>query len=278
MKVILAGGLGNQLFQAFSAIAQAQTQGIEFLKISRTLFLRRQEIREFGLSECIDLHEGVPKIFNVRCEFHDHYMDTLKFKIGSRLPKSFALPLGIGNDQNPPRPIGGVGLLAGYFQSKKLLPSRNLIRQLFNRRPAAQNTGFAVHLRRGDYLLSKNNGYGVVSSGAIYDLLKDRNAFDLGVTIFSDGDIRAELEEKWDRNDIKKTTFARDFSLSTIDEFYLMRSYENIVCSNSTFSWWAAFSSEQASRIFLPKMWTKAAELSNWLYFDGVETYDPQLE
>jgi hypothetical protein len=43
-------------------------------------------------------------------------------------------------------------------------------------------------------------------------------------------------------------------SNSAIDDFEFIRSFDKIICSNSTFCWWACFLS-QASEIYIPPYW-----------------------
>jgi len=49
------------------------------------------------------------------------------------------------------------------------------------------------------------------------------------------------------------------------DDFHFIRSFDKIICSNSTFSWWAAFLSN-ASRIYTPSKWRGKKKLQNILH------------
>lgn len=53
-----------------------------------------------------------------------------------------------------------------------------------------------------------------------------------------------------------KLIYLSDFNFSTMEEFYLLRNYNNIIVSRSTFGWWASYLSFSKNlNIILPKKW-----------------------
>ena len=53
-----------------------------------------------------------------------------------------------------------------------------------------------------------------------------------------------------------KLIYLSDFNFSTMEEFYMLRSYNNIIISRSSFSWWASYLSFSKNlNIVIPKKW-----------------------
>ena len=124
----------------------------------------------------------------------------------------------------------------------------------------------AVHIRRGDYISNKVYA-GIMNSLSLdyyykaIDLLASKKN-NLSFYVFSD-------EIDW----VKENLQARNIDIHFIDdpdlgldylEFSLMKSCNNFIIANSSFSWWAAWLSENKDKcIIAPKRWYKDDEMQH---------------
>jgi hypothetical protein len=272
LRVIFSGGLGNQLFQLFAALKILETHDFDRLGYSQSFFRSKAEVRSFGLDALID--------FSRLCWLYEdsRAYDRIAFKIANRVSNNLALSFNYWNGKGAcDKALNGPITLAGYFQDLDLLPARDKVRSLFGQSQDRQRNAIALHLRRGDYLDKKNNHYGVVSFA---DALKALRAIDDGISeilIFSDADIKNELANAMMPREIERTTMASSLCSGSVSEFSLMRTCRVIVCANSTFSWWAAFSGIPET-VLLPSMWKKGDSTGAHFIFDGASTYPVNLE
>ena len=64
--------------------------------------------------------------------------------------------------------------------------------------------------------------------------------------------------------------FISDFNLTTIEEFYLLSKFKNIIISISTFSWFAAYlNNHSKDTIVIPSIWFKNNPIPNSLKIDN---------
>lgn len=140
--------------------------------------------------------------------------------------------------------------LNGYFQSLKYfeeyqkdfvdmlnIPKANL------EKPDSKKVAF--HIRRGDYLLYPDIHYACKTDyfDRCFELFKD---FDIDVFTDSPNYVLGEfIHQKF--NLIQTDSELKDLTL--------MSRYNNIVCSNSTFSWWASFLGDADKKIIVPSKW-----------------------
>ena len=68
---------------------------------------------------------------------------------------------------------------------------------------------------------------------------------------------------------LKNFLFINEYQLSTIEEFYLLSKFENIITSISTYSWWAAFLNNKKDHIIQPNFWFKNTELPKSLKIEN---------
>jgi glycosyltransferase involved in cell wall biosynthesis len=153
--------------------------------------------------------------------------------------------------------------LGGHYQSYKYFDhNRDYIRDLFWNKSVVyeldchyHNTinTTAVHVRRGDYkkfpehhpMLSKN----------YYEQLANNTDCDQ-IYVFSD-------DIDWCKTNLKFKVPVQYIKDEDYNELYLMASCRNIIISNSSFGWWAAYLHRmQDAKIFVPKNWYGPAILS----------------
>tara|TARA_B110000259_G_scaffold183110_1_gene227878 strand:- start:182 stop:457 length:276 start_codon:yes stop_codon:yes gene_type:complete len=64
--------------------------------------------------------------------------------------------------------------------------------------------------------------------------------------------------------------FIYDFNLTTIEEFYLLSKFKNIIISICTFSWFAAYlNNHSKDTIVIPSIWFKNNPIPNSLKIDN---------
>lgn len=139
----------------------------------------------------------------------------------------------------------------GYFQdSKEYNPYRQNIKEMFDLKPIQKNTeDIVVHLRLTDYLWRKNKW--VISPLWYIQLIKKekyRNCYIVVEPHVTNSDYLKYFNNIKGIKIVTGNTAAEDF------EF--IRSFDRIICSNSTFCWWAAFLSD-ASKIYTFKPWIR---------------------
>lgn len=139
----------------------------------------------------------------------------------------------------------------GYFQdSKQYNPYRAQIKDMFDLNPIQKNTeDIVVHLRLTDYFWSRNKW--VISPLWYIQLIKKekyRNCYIVVEPHVTNSDYLKYFNNIKGIKIVTGNTAAEDF------EF--IRSFDRIICSNSTFCWWAAFLSD-ASKIYTFKPWIR---------------------
>lgn len=149
--------------------------------------------------------------------------------------------------------------------------------------PTNSYSGTAIHLRRGDYVTASNANkfHGIVDPSKVTQLIYENEAMrEREKVIFSDSPemIRTELQKM-----NKINSFKISKSSSIWDEMHQMCSFDFFIGSNSAISMWVALSYkfrklDFATRVFMPKYWTKANDLSgsteNYIN-DNFITYEP---
>lgn len=150
----------------------------------------------------------------------------------------------------------GKGLyLHGYFQNFRFyMPYREKLKKWLSTdipNHKVNDRDWILHIRREDYLAAKSQlGLDYYDS-----ILHENRSRDDKVTI-----VGKDLEP-WVIEHFKSKYGAFHYSKSSIEEFCMIRSHSNIICSNSTYSWWASFLSD-AMKIYVPEpetgYWSKS--------------------
>lgn len=229
--VSLAGGLGNQLFQAANGYSYARTH-------NKNLILCRAD---WGA-----------------CQGHnpDKYSTTIfsNFDISDQPPPANATILGEPKFNYTPHPyVEGDVVFQGYFQSLKYFLKHgesfkdklNIKYTTVERKPAKEKY-VGVHIRRGDYL------HFPIHMVCNTDFFK--RCFlefpDKRFHIYSDSPDIVAKELSNCPEDI--TIMDPDDELNTL---ITLSCYRNLICSNSSFSWWASFLGPEKTNILVPDRW-----------------------
>ena len=143
-----------------------------------------------------------------------------------------------------------------------------------------------LHIRRGDYLESKHWHFRQLGStyynNAICEL--KRHIKKPHIFVFSNDMAwcKQNLIKSLDRDVCENVEFEfieGNSELDCVQEMELMRSCQNAIITNSTFSWWAAYLIENPSKIVcMPKFWfydprymtTKNLQCKGWIALDDI--------
>ena len=243
----LKGGLGNILFQVAATFEFANKNNVDcsFPNLYRHLsFLEKEK-------NCN------PRLTNV-----DHYRHFFRVLRTDNPPPN--TPTVMFPYHYEEKCISPPCIIDGFFQSEKyFLNSRNRILDLFPHRE--QNNKVSIHVRRGDYL-TKTKFHNVLD---IDYYLKAIEYFPgREFVIFSD-----DLE--WCRSAFVGDRFSFFRGKHDLEDLFMMSSCHSNIISNSSFSWWAAWSNNhEDKKVIAPKKWvgpslshldTKDVQCSNWL-------------
>ena len=250
IRVKLIGGLGNQLFQYACGRALAEDLGVKLvLDITdfATYDLRLPLISQFPMSSRVVFHTNIKqtKIWDLRAKLLGHWYKEKNLRYDENV-LCF----------NSPK------TLRGYFQSERyfkrhaelirseleISSSKALeLRAIYGSGPVA-----ALHFRKGDYV--GNSSFG--ECGETYY----RNGMNFLRAIYPDIKFIAFTDDRnWFLSETsisEEVILASGPNLTDLDEFSLMQSCDHFVIANSSFSWWAAWLSNNASKkVIAPKPW-----------------------
>ena len=289
----IIGGLGNQMFQYSAARVLSEKLGAE-------LYLDISSYDSYKLHEGFVLNKYFPQI-NVK-------LATKKeiFKIGgygaylnnalldSILSRTFKEKIDKKIVYEPHfhywksfYKISDNKYLKGYWQSYKyFLGYEEIIKKIFSFSPEYINKNYeiinllskkettSVHIRIGDYKnnSSSNSFHGTLDIEYYYNSIKRicEKKGDSLFLIFSDDINWCKANFKLD---VPHLFIDASISDNVINDFFLMKSCNNNIISNSSFSWWAAWLNDYNNKIVIgPKNWfnignknnTSDLFLSNW--------------
>lgn len=311
VDLYLAGGLGNQLFQLAFVLNLKRVSLLRLHQPSPEVC----ELIDFGLLESWVLDNPGVSIQLIEQDslikrlarnqglrlssrkfssdsFRDVTIRGVRLKLVNFIldrKSHLVIPNGIGQDKslNFSTKQSKVSLI-GYFQSfvyaEILLPDlKKALYSMFRDdyaisdllSLAGNSTSLSIHLRLGDYLERKNKKFGVVSLeyvlNSIRYLSKSREFED--IVLFSN-DTESAMRLLSHTNIENLTVIPSE--TSTLESLFLMSNSPNLVISNSTFSWWAAFLPAESDKIVIaPSPWFRKFEENkdlipaNWVRIDA---------
>lgn len=222
--VELAGGLGNQLFQIAAGYGYSKKYNKELI-VSYKYWTALQ-----GTSP-------------------DIYKDTIfrNFKFGEADHQFPAIIEDEQYDTNLPHFEGDV-LLRGYFQSLDYF--KDVVDEFISLLEIPKldvdfDVSVAFHIRRGDYI-HLNHIFGVCGTNyfkRMFEKFKDKQ-----INVFTDQ--KDFVLKEFDGHDYNLVTFRNE-----LNEFAFMSTHDNIVCSNSSFSWWASLVGKKKESVYVPSKW-----------------------
>lgn len=274
VSVFQAGRFGNQLFQLAAAVslldkfkpayATKSSPRIywygaspEIEKICSILQLPIEFRRNLIIERLIS---GPTSLSNRRLHVRTLYSLWWRFqKIGK---ESINSSEGILNNENS---SSKKFLLSGYFHDFSIasaliskcenLESFNvfLSDKLKSQIPSLKSNFIGVHLRFGDYLLPANREALGELNEHYYEKalnLLSPSSVKIQILIFSDDTSTALLKLSRQKN--IEVELAQNYCSNLFEEFVLLALMNKKILSNSTFSWWAGYFSQNASQTVAP--------------------------
>jgi hypothetical protein len=262
VRVYLQGGLGNQLFQLAAGLAVTERLQVNLVLDCSRLGNPETALRKFALGPYelparvhVDLKPSRYSIFMNKRQVNRlrnmwrnrHLVETegkfdtkfLRVRPGSTLDGYFQSSLYFQNVKDE---------ILGILESCNLGDEKQVVKRL-NSEPFS-----AVHIRRGDYtdpLIARVHG--LAGPGyfkrAVELLEKDKG--NTRFLYFSDSPDLVQHEL-----DLTPEDFAPN-SLSEVATLWLMSRGNNVVASNSSFSWWAGFicTNRVNGKVVVPEPW-----------------------
>lgn len=277
--IILAGGIGNQLFIYAAGLYFSAVTGRKVVfdtsELNHGVSFHASDLRNLSASGRFKALRAMRVLRHLASRLR-FFSPIAKFINGVvyESPK-------LGFDDQLSRQKTARFVL-GYFQTWKYLEHpqvRSKIQELKPLTPSdwylellqeiKKTNSIAIHIRRGDYK-NFSTTFGV-----------------LEITYFQEAIRNAILESKRDYSkfyvfsdeiaDVKSNGYLKDFGIPVVyvespekasaeEELLLMASANCIIISNSTYSWWAAQLGNREKRVFYPSKWFKDHEIPNDLF------------
>lgn len=225
--VKVGGGLGNQLFQIAAAYSYCK-------KYNKKLYI---DISDWSASQGNNPINYKDSIFK---NFDYHFHST---------PETKQIQEDILGYEELPFYDGDVSL-HGYFQSEKYFVEYkqefiNLLNLPEVNKSFIEERNVAFHIRRGDYI-SYSHIYNVCNTDYFNKQFKEFENYQINV--FTDS-------PNFTCEEFKNQKFNLIITNSELEDLTLMSLHTNIVCSNSSFSWWASLLGVEKNNIIVPNKW-----------------------
>lgn len=269
--VTLAGGLGNQLFQYATGFSLAKKNNSFLILDCSEYYLNNKhadkDIIKFRLNEVIRLDN----LIIIKSRYISQLIRAF-FKIFDIFSFRKIKYLRINEHEYFKYqyiPKASNYFLNGYWQNLRYF--KNDINEILDKFKIKKNNKIfsdytSVHIRRGDYLSTK------------FDIC-DKDFFNRSLKFLNKKKVKKKdhvlffsLDKEWVKNnfDLKKYNYQIIANKKKpIDDFWLMAQSQNIIISNSTFSWWAALliSRNKKKTIICPKYW------GNMINYNKIDIY-----
>lgn len=269
----LTGGLGNQMFNYVGLKFLSKSNNVNFKLDGRPIYRisgRNPDIFDFKL-------DGEQQIKGMTSNTVHQYLDAFiwKRKWLATHSRRYQSPV-LGRDQDIASVLSS-RYLRSFFQSKEYADNfqSGELKTFFSLKEHSQKLSrmisslenestLVLHIRRGDYR-NHSNDFGLLS------LQYYRKAIEIALAqkivkniwIFSDEISATHVLAKYFTE--IKFNYVSKYDFSPAETLKLMSSSKNLVIANSTFSWWAAYLSEEAE-VYRPETWFRRE--STWLYPD----------
>lgn len=281
VEIVLAGGLGNQLFQLAAGICSQDSSLIINDSLTKLTFtehgmpqaLELMEEHNFEISE-LKANYFRKKFVNIAlricgsnmCSLRKILLSFVLERIGSLLFPGYSLyieRLPKRNSQSSKK-----SLLIGYFQTPEHIEQNQA--KIFNQIShlkleeinSVEEIEVAVHIRGGDYRLEPK--LGLLSQQYYKKSIQELNVnlqFSSLHVFTNDLEYAEEILEGLQYENVILHLAENE---DLFQSFYLMSKAENLVISNSSFAWWAGFlGSCQGSKIIFPRPWFKQLKIDN---------------
>jgi hypothetical protein len=242
--VNVCGGVGNQLFQIANGFAYSK-------KYSKELYVNSSNWNASQGNHCDSYKDDLFKNFKYESPENNRY--TI---LTERNSDFYELPF-----------IDGDVVLEGYFQSLKYFDtdkdefmSKLCLRKVDTSFIKEKNV--AIHIRRGDYL-RHSNVHLVCGEKYFTTMFKKFDKYQVNVFTDSPEYVLKEFDPYY---------FNLIQTSSELNDLTLMSKHDNIVCSNSSFSWWASILGKPKQRVIVPERWYNDRSCLD-IYYEGMIKY-----
>lgn len=276
-------GMGNQMFQYAYARALQEKYGGK-LYLSTVTAKRMKDGREYALNNC-RLNESVRVLPKTVQYIFDLYF-KIKMKLMGQAYKSLEpkqkyqemAKHGIYTTSKVfryyeiPHSNKRIKYINGWWQSEKYFHdiAENIRQELkIVKPPTAQNEclmkeiasreSVCVHVRRGDYISEKFSSELDVCNECYYqnafEIIEERISNPTFYIFSTSHEDILWIKEHWN---FRGNVVYVDMNNADYEELRLMYTCKHFILANSTFSWWAAFLSQNIEKIVVaPKIWNK---------------------
>jgi hypothetical protein len=264
----ITDGLGNQIFIFAAALEQARRLGVD-VEVE-TSFYTIHTKRAFGLNQLLGLplRETTPREANPSIARR-----ILKYVL-RRLKRSDLLKEFRERSYRFQPEIFDIRpgtTIEGFFQSPKYFPSvgaeiaeciRNVVVSATEQAvidDVSSRPFIAIHVRRGDYVSESHlrEAFGITTREYYEKSLEIISGRGIPCIVFTD----SPQEAKHELEGMRELVFdSRIFSLGDLATLKLMSLASGIVMSNSSFSWWAAYTMnhfDPDSTVISPRPWSR---------------------
>lgn len=246
--VDVCGGLGNQLFQIATGYAYSKKYNLE-LVVDPSNWTASQ-----GVSPIIyqtEIFKNFNNAYSPRGKTKEIHETGFNY---AELSKYFWLD-------------GDVSL-HGYFQSLKYFEDfkDDYIKQLVLPKVETsfiKEKNIAFHIRIGDYR-NFPHIFGDLTEYFKAMFLKFQDEYQINV--FTDSpEVVLDKYKQYNFNLIKTSSEINDLTLISL--------HDNVVCSNSSFSWWGTLLGKKKDKIIVPSKWLLDRDCSD-IYYEGMIKYE----
>jgi hypothetical protein len=286
-KVLLMGGLGNQLFQLAELLSSSgdDKELIDDLGNPRVNSRGQAEILSFKLPHGVQVSNYGPrnvisrKLLNFGIRFSARASSRNILIVGYEListtfdwitfKRGIPLHLSAGTGIKPDYRLKENSLNVGYFQSAincrnpKILSALNTLvilqpseTYLALKEKAVQEKPLIVHIRLGDYLLEDT--FGIPSEKYYEEGIRRISQLNRSTPIWLFSNEPNKAFNRLPSEERNRTYIVPETRLSSAETLDLMRYGSGYVIANSTFSWWGAMLTHTKSApVIIPIPWFK---------------------
>jgi len=268
--VEIAGGLGNQLFMFYAGLFfQEHFQREVTFDISD--FSRIEALHPGANIQTLGLLDNF-RTTN-RSVFPSHLVESTISRLKHITKKNFQGEVFISDNvgySNPNSISPSITKIKGYFQSwfyfdslrdKPVLslanlrnPSEWIIDKL---ETAKSERVLALHIRRGDYVLPANRTTGILSRQYYEKAIEQSSDYD-SIWVFTDSP--RVVEKEFTHLNVSFEIVTPPSNSDPVESLLLMSAAQQIVISNSTFSWWSAMLAANGTGVTAPSKWFELRE------------------
>lgn len=238
----VCGGIGNQLFQIAAGYAYSK-------RTNKNFYIDSSKWRGGQGRNGYEYLDTVFKNFK-------YANSNTRINVGYSEPRFNYDPI--------PDPEENI-VLHGYFQSLKYFSEcQDEFKSLLNlpkvSLPLIDEFNIAFHIRRGDYLNYPDIHYVCKSDyfNRCFDYFEGYQ-----INVFTDS-------PEYVKNEFSDKKFNLIEGHTEVEDLVLISQHDNVVCSNSTFSWWGSFLGEKKDKIIVPGKWFADGREADDIYRKGM--------